>query len=633
MIIKEDMLINPTKLTDTGAEILRTFLQQNPDFSGVFFTRDQCQRYKCVYKDKKISFGITHAMISRVKTKNDGQDRYHEFDVIGNLIGMGNFGVVNDIVGSLSLSRYPVREFAFKKKSDHSMIKTQHHYIDYPCNLSLQEFSLLKKTNHIKTKYYQYVESASKSFIIASKVKGKSLREIITEDQYGPRCLTVEHRLRLSINILRAIKNQVHDKGIIHRDIKPENIIVDDELNVTIIDYGLSRMSDVVDGMICGSVRYLEPALLTKNSLSRQQDQASDTYASAVVLRDLWSNYLIRSQYNDVCMRTDNVISAMLVELPDRRLSIPIAIQHIDKIRIDHVSAQVSPEFRDGIHAAHGIALDINAMFMADNKEEISYLSTIQILLTGVEKFSADHFAVSEFLLTLGMNENKSMMRRFDLLDLLVGIQDSVCELDCGLRILIDSISRQKIMDVYLSDSMSEMRKINYDYILMLANHELRKLERGPGNLHDIQSLHERVRCKLMYLQRLRLSTMFLGAWSEKKDQSDLQEKISLLLESKLIKGDARRLHALTLCKLFIEDRLDKCWMKMYSLKVAPNYVVRYLGRVVTALASCIDNFELHNRLLAEKPSPFLNYSQLRVLHKDIISVMMPDQFEPSIKT
>jgi len=47
-------------------------------------------------------------------------------------------------------------------------------------------------------------------------------------------------------NFLLGIK-YIHSANVIHRDVKPGNILIDDEMNVKICDFGLARSIDLDD--------------------------------------------------------------------------------------------------------------------------------------------------------------------------------------------------------------------------------------------------------------------------------------------------------------------------------------------------------------------------------------------------
>ena len=55
-----------------------------------------------------------------------------------------------------------------------------------------------------------------------------------------------------------------HRLKIVHRDLKPENVLLDDQLNVKIADFGLSNV--VIDGEFlltsCGSPNYAAPEVI-----------------------------------------------------------------------------------------------------------------------------------------------------------------------------------------------------------------------------------------------------------------------------------------------------------------------------------------------------------------------------------
>jgi len=51
---------------------------------------------------------------------------------------------------------------------------------------------------------------------------------------------TSEQVVKIIYNILCAI-NYLHSANIIHRDIKPANLLIDDNYNIKICDFGLAR--------------------------------------------------------------------------------------------------------------------------------------------------------------------------------------------------------------------------------------------------------------------------------------------------------------------------------------------------------------------------------------------------------
>ena len=79
----------------------------------------------------------------------------------------------------------------------------------------------------------------SKTFIAMEYVEGKTLREIIDDDE-----LTIEQIKDISIQICEGL-HEAHSKGITHRDIKPENILIDETGKVKIVDFGLAKIKNV----------------------------------------------------------------------------------------------------------------------------------------------------------------------------------------------------------------------------------------------------------------------------------------------------------------------------------------------------------------------------------------------------
>lgn len=83
----------------------------------------------------------------------------------------------------------------------------------------------------------------------------------------------------------------IHQKGVIHRDIKPHNIFVDDNNQIFLGDFGISKERsgrDIteLDNSLIGTTRYLAPEIRSGQTLHTQE---SDLYALAVTLHELYT--------------------------------------------------------------------------------------------------------------------------------------------------------------------------------------------------------------------------------------------------------------------------------------------------------------------------------------------------------
>lgn len=63
--------------------------------------------------------------------------------------------------------------------------------------------------------------------------------------------------------IFEGLKH-VHTRKVVHRDMKPENILLDDNLNVKITDFGFARILKEGELLhdLCGTPGYLAPETL-----------------------------------------------------------------------------------------------------------------------------------------------------------------------------------------------------------------------------------------------------------------------------------------------------------------------------------------------------------------------------------
>jgi serine/threonine protein kinase len=124
-------------------------------------------------------------------------------------------------------------------------------------------------------------------FYTMELIEGLPLDEYIR--QVRPSCREI---MQLALSICQAI-NQAHQSGIIHRDLKPSNILVTQDHQPHILDFGLAKaiLQDAaeetvsVSGEVKGTPAYMSPEqVMGDNS---RVDVRSDLYAFGVILYEL----------------------------------------------------------------------------------------------------------------------------------------------------------------------------------------------------------------------------------------------------------------------------------------------------------------------------------------------------------
>ena len=122
--------------------------------------------------------------------------------------------------------------------------------------------------------------------IVMEYFVGETLRKYLKKD------VALDVLVKIFINILHGVSDLhntvIENEGIIHRDLKPDNIMIDDELNVKIIDYGLSKIIDFSSitstGTQIGSPLYMSPEQLKD---SKHIDYRADIYALGIILYEM----------------------------------------------------------------------------------------------------------------------------------------------------------------------------------------------------------------------------------------------------------------------------------------------------------------------------------------------------------
>ena len=120
-------------------------------------------------------------------------------------------------------------------------------------------------------------------YIVMELIKGKTLKEIITEEK-GP--LPWKWSVNIASQIASALET-AHRNHIIHRDIKPHNIIITEDGVAKVTDFGIakavSNSTITAFGTTIGSVHYFSP----EHARGGFTDEKSDLYSLGVVMYEM----------------------------------------------------------------------------------------------------------------------------------------------------------------------------------------------------------------------------------------------------------------------------------------------------------------------------------------------------------
>jgi len=109
--------------------------------------------------------------------------------------------------------------------------------------------------------------------------------------------LDASRRLALMTQVCEAVEH-AHQRGIIHRDLKPGNILVDENGQPKVLDFGVARVTDsdaqvtrqTDMGQLIGTLAYMSPEQVLADPLAL--DIRSDVYALGVILYELLASKL-----------------------------------------------------------------------------------------------------------------------------------------------------------------------------------------------------------------------------------------------------------------------------------------------------------------------------------------------------
>ncbi len=135
--------------------------------------------------------------------------------------------------------------------------------------IEIETLKMLRHPNIVRL--YGFGVQDGHSYYAMELVRGKTLEE---ELQAGRR-FDWRETTQAGIKLCRALKH-AHDAGVIHRDLKPANIIMSDDGEVKLTDFGIARLFGntrlTSDGGLIGTAEYMSPEQAEGKRVTHQAD-------------------------------------------------------------------------------------------------------------------------------------------------------------------------------------------------------------------------------------------------------------------------------------------------------------------------------------------------------------------------
>lgn len=135
---------------------------------------------------------------------------------------------------------------------------------------------------------YDWGQRGEDYYIAMEYVHGRSLKRLIRD--HAP--FTISDGMKILMQVCSALQH-AHKADIVHRDIKPHNILVTDEGDVKVTDFGIARIVTAEaqmtqTGMVLGTAHYISP----EQARGFQARQVSDIYSLGVVMYEMFTGKL-----------------------------------------------------------------------------------------------------------------------------------------------------------------------------------------------------------------------------------------------------------------------------------------------------------------------------------------------------
>lgn len=209
--------------------------------------------------------------------ENKGNVLMQKYDV-GKFLGKGNFAKV-----------YHARNLETGQSVAIKVIEKEKVLKVGLMDQTKREISVMRKVNHPNiVQLYEVMATKTKIYFVMEFAKGGELFNEIAKGKL------MEDVARKYFQQLISAVDYCHSRGVYHRDLKPENLLLDENGDLKVSDFGLSalvesRHQDDLLHTVCGTPAYAAPEVLCRKGYDGAK---ADVWSCGVVLFVLLAGYL-----------------------------------------------------------------------------------------------------------------------------------------------------------------------------------------------------------------------------------------------------------------------------------------------------------------------------------------------------
>lgn len=197
---------------------------------------------------------------------------------LGKLLGQGTFAKVyhaRNLVTGMSVAIKVIDKEKILKVGMIDQIK--------------REISVMRLVRHPHVvELYEVMASKTKIYFVMEYAKGGELFHKVAKGK-----LKEDVARRYFQQLISAV-DYCHSRGVCHRDLKPENLLLDENGNLKVSDFGLSALAESKrqDGLLhttCGTPAYVAPEVINRKGYDGSK---ADIWSCGVILYVLLAGYL-----------------------------------------------------------------------------------------------------------------------------------------------------------------------------------------------------------------------------------------------------------------------------------------------------------------------------------------------------